>query len=71
MGKPGSLTYPTPPVKLCGFGLIRRSRGQALIEYLLMTLMLLFIFTSLYRMLQGQMKNLFTHAGVAILSTYY
>lgn len=42
-----------------------------MIEYMLMTLMLLFIFTTLYRMLQGQMKNLFTHAGIAILSTYY
>ncbi|MBI5242641.1 MAG: hypothetical protein HY922_03025 [Elusimicrobia bacterium] len=45
--------------------------GQALVEYMLMTLMLLFIFTTLYRMLQGQMKNLFSRAGVAILSTYY
>ena len=48
-----------------------RGRGQALIEYLLMTLMLLFIFTTLYRMLSGQMKRLFTNAGVAILTSYY
>lgn len=49
----------------------RGRRGQALIEYLLMTLMLLFIFTTLYRMLSGQMKRLFTSAGVAILTSYY
>jgi hypothetical protein len=54
-----------------GSSLARRRRGQALIEYLLMTLMLLFIFTTLYRMLSGQMKRLFTNAGVAILTSYY
>ncbi|MFH2204269.1 MAG: hypothetical protein ABIJ96_14210 [Elusimicrobiota bacterium] len=46
-------------------------RGQALIEYLLMTLMLLFLFTGLYRVLQGQLKTLFGRAGVAILTAYY
>ena len=71
MEKTASLTCPAPPVRLSGARLVRGSRGQALIEYMLMTLMLLFIFTTLYRMLQGQMKNLFTHAGIAILSTYY
>ena len=71
MKKPASLTCPPSAVKLSAIGLVRGSKGQALIEYLLMTVMLLFIFTTLYRMLQGQMKNLFTHAGIAILSTYY
>jgi len=52
-------------------GFRRGRRGQALIEYLLMTLMLLFIFTTLYRMLSGQMKTLFTNAGIAILTSYY
>ncbi|MFA6030656.1 MAG: hypothetical protein WC969_12435 [Elusimicrobiota bacterium] len=46
-------------------------RGQALVEYLLMTLMLLFIFTTLYRLLSSQTKRLFTNAGVAILTAYY
>lgn len=47
------------------------TRGQALIEYLLMTLMLLFLFTGLYRVLQGQLKLLFSRAGRAILLAYY
>lgn len=47
------------------------SRGQALIEYLLMTVMLLFLFTGLYRVLQGQLKLLFSRAGRAILLAYY
>ncbi|MFA6092153.1 MAG: hypothetical protein WCU88_01200 [Elusimicrobiota bacterium] len=49
----------------------RRRRGQALVEYLLMTVMLLFIFTTLYRILQGQTKRLFTNAGIAILTAYF
>ena len=47
------------------------SRGQALVEYMLMTIMLLFMFTGLYRFLQGQLKMLFTRAGKAILTAYY
>lgn len=46
-------------------------RGQALVEYLLMTLMLLFLFTGLYRLLQGQLRFLFIRAGKAILTAYY
>ncbi len=46
-------------------------RGQALVEYLLMTLMLLALFTGLYRLLQGQVKILFAKAGMAILTAYY
>ena len=49
----------------------RANRGQVLVEYLLMTLMLLALFTGLYRMLQGQVKMLFSKAGVAILTAYY
>ena len=71
----GSLTGFGYPVRLgASMGLFRRKasdRGQALIEYLLMTMMLLFVFTSLYRVLSGQMKSLFTNAGVAILTAYY
>ena len=48
------------------------ARGQALIEYLLMTLMLLFLFTGLYRVLTGQVKDkMFKPAGKAILRPYY
>lgn len=46
-------------------------RGQALVEYLLMTVMLLFLFTGLYRVLSGQLKALFAKAGRAILIAYY
>lgn len=46
-------------------------RGQALIEYLLMTLMLLALFTGLYRVLQTQLRVYFTKAGQAILTAYY
>ena len=46
-------------------------KGQALVEYLLMTLMLLALFTGLYRLLQGQVKMLFAKAGMAILTAYY
>ncbi len=50
----------------------RLSRGQALVEYLLMTLMLLFLFTGLYRVLMGQVKErMFRPAGMAILRPYY
>jgi len=47
------------------------ARGQALIEYLLMTMMLLFLFIGLYRTLQTSLKELFTQAGIRILTAYY
>ncbi len=48
------------------------ARGQALVEYLLMMVMLLFIFTGLYRVLTGEVKNkMFRPAGKAILRTYW
>ena len=53
------------------YGKARGSRGQALIEYLLMTVMLLALFTGLYRVLQGQLRFLFQKAGKAILYAYY
>lgn len=50
-------------------------RGQALTEYLLMTLMLLFLFIGLYRALQnalgGPPRGAFYRAGMAILTAYY
>jgi hypothetical protein len=61
-----------------GLGGLRRSlfgpaakRGQALVEYLLMTLMLLALFTGLYRVLQSQLRIYFQKAGQAILTAYY
>lgn len=56
--------------------LLRRERssrrGQALVEYLLMMLMLLFVFTGLYRVLSGQVKTrMFMPAGKAILRPYW
>jgi Flp pilus assembly pilin Flp len=50
---------------------MKDSRGQALVEYLLMTVMLPILFTSLYRFLQNQLAFLFTKAGKAILYAYY
>ena len=49
----------------------RSPSGQALVEYLLMTLMLLFVFTGLYRVLQSQLRTTFQKAGRAILFAYY
>lgn len=48
-----------------------RSRGQALVEYLLMTAMLLFLFTGMYRLLQTNLKSYFRGAGQSILKAYY
>lgn len=49
----------------------RASRGQALVEYLLMTAMLLFLFTGMYRLLQSNLRNYFRGAGQSILKAYY
>ncbi|MBI4424717.1 MAG: hypothetical protein HY554_13370 [Elusimicrobia bacterium] len=48
------------------------SGGQTMVEYLLMMLMLLFLFTGLYRVLSNQVKHkMFVPAGKAILRPYY
>lgn len=49
----------------------RREEGQTIVEYLLMTAMLLFLFTGLYSMLSKKLAEVFEKAGIAILSTYY
>lgn len=49
----------------------RALRGQALVEYLLMTAMLLFLFTGLYKVLQTSLRKYFMSAGNAILTAYY
>ena len=46
--------------------------GQALVEYLLMMVMLLFVFTGLYRVLTNTVRNkMFLPAGKAILRDYW
>lgn len=49
----------------------RAGRGQALVEYLLMTAMLLFLFTGMYKVLQSSLRKYFMSAGTAILTAYY
>lgn len=49
----------------------RWSRGQTVVEYMLMTVMLLALFTGLYKVLQSSMKKAFIRAGVVILKAYY
>ena len=49
----------------------RASRGQALVEYLLMTAMLLFLFTGMYKLLQSNLRSYFRGAGQSILKAYY
>lgn len=50
---------------------LREERGQALVEYMLMSLMLLFMFTLMYRGLLSNLKRLFQAAGIKILQAYY
>lgn len=52
-------------------GAKRFRSGQALIEYLLMTSMLLFLFVGLYRLLQSELTRAFERMGRAILHAYY
>jgi len=46
-------------------------RGQALVEYLLMTMLLFFSFLSLYSLLQRALGHVFTTVGRTILFAYY
>jgi Flp pilus assembly pilin Flp len=49
----------------------RRSRkGQTAIEYLLVTVSLLFVFVMMYRSLQWYLSDQFTRGGVIILQMY-
>jgi hypothetical protein len=48
------------------------SSGQATVEYLLMTLVLMVFFIGMYRLLHQQLRDKsFTRAGKAILTVYY
>lgn len=40
-------------------------------EYLLTTLILVTVFSTMFGFMQGQLKNLFTQAAIAILRSYY
>ncbi|MBI4377198.1 MAG: hypothetical protein HY549_12210 [Elusimicrobia bacterium] len=44
--------------------------GQTTVEYLLTTLILFMLFFSMFGFLQGQLKELFTKAAIAILMSY-
>jgi hypothetical protein len=46
-------------------------RGQAAVEYLLTTMVLVTCFAGMYGFMQGQLKKLFIAAGTKILGTYY
>lgn len=50
--------------------IVKGKGGQTAIEYLLTTVALVTVFAGMYGFLQGQLKKLFTIAGVKILSTY-
>ena len=78
---PGSLTVGGIPFTLRRRGTLpymkgtRRgrasARGQVIVEYLLMTSMLLFLFTGMYKLLQSNLKSYFAKAGQVILTAYY
>ena len=48
----------------------RGKSGQTAVEYLLTTVALTMVFAGMFAFLQGQLRRLFTIAGVKILSTY-
>ena len=50
--------------------IVRGTAGQTAVEYLLTTVALVTVFAGMYGFLQGQLRTLFTVAGVKILSTY-
>lgn len=50
--------------------IVRGKGGQTAVEYLLTTVALATVFAGMFGFLQGQLKKLFTIAGVKILSTY-
>lgn len=52
-------------------GSLWRSKGQATVEYLLTTLAVLVLFSSMYGFTQGQLKKLFTAAARVILRAYH
>jgi hypothetical protein len=52
--------------------MIRMGRpGQAAVEYILTTMVLVTCFAAMYGFIQSQLKTLFILAGKKILATYY
>ncbi len=47
------------------------TRGQATVEYLLTTMVLVTVFAAMYGWLHGQLRRLFVIAGTKILRAYY
>ncbi len=47
-----------------------RRRGQTAIEYLLVTVSLLFVFVTMYKALQYSLSNQFKRGGMVILRMY-
>ena len=45
--------------------------GQAAVEYILTTMVLVTCFAAMYGFMQGQLRKLFIIAGRKILATYY
>jgi hypothetical protein len=50
---------------------VRYRSGQAAVEYMLTTLILVTCFAALYGFIQTETKQLFVLAGQKILTTYY
>jgi hypothetical protein len=50
---------------------VRCRSGQAAVEYILTTMVLVTCFAAMYGFIQGQLKLLFILAGKKILATYY
>jgi Flp pilus assembly pilin Flp len=50
--------------------IVKGKTGQTAIEYMITTVALVTVFAGMFAFLQGQLKRLFTMAGVKILSTY-
>ena len=48
----------------------RARRGQVVIEYLLVSVSLLFVFTMMYKALQFSISNQFKRGGMVILKVY-
>jgi uncharacterized membrane protein len=56
-------------LRLKAYGLKRRY-GQTAIEYLLVTISLLFVFVMMYKALQYSLSNQFKRGGMVILRMY-
>lgn len=59
------------PFTLCPLpAMRRRRRGQTAIEYLLVTVSLLFVFVMMYKALQYAVSNQFKRGGLVIMKVY-